>query len=109
MDFYMDEATGARIQRDVLLYMPHVALVEIRAAESLNAAKKISDIFHNLPMGLFRRPTREDFDVLLDELLERAQRWGMDDYIRNLNALALQSVGKAPRGGEEFTGERSGF
>lgn len=72
----MDEATGARIQRDVLLYMPHVALVEIRAAESLNAAKKISDIFHNLPMGLFRRPTREDFDVLLDELLERAQRGG---------------------------------
>ncbi|WP_123647452.1 hypothetical protein [Lysobacter enzymogenes] len=105
----MDEETAARIQRDVLLYMLHVALVEIRAAESLNAAKKISDIFHNLPMELSFRSTREDLDVLLDELLERAQRWGMDDYIRNLNALALRSVGKAPRGGEEFTGERSGF
>jgi hypothetical protein len=88
----MDEVRQAQIKRDALHYMLQVAFIEIRAADSLNAARKFSDVFHGLPMGLARCSSCEDYDAEFARLLERGRRWGLEDYLQNLRTMATQSV-----------------
>jgi hypothetical protein len=91
----MDEATA---KRRALHYMLTTALVEIRAAESLNAAVKFADVFHNLPMRLLDCTTAADFDAEYTKVLERSKLFGLEEYVQNLMKLATASV---PSSGKE--------
>ena len=95
----MTELFAARVKRDALHYLLQTALVEIRASESLPAARKFADVFHNLPMNLLRCSTCEDYDAEYARLLERARRWGLDGYLQRLLVVATEAV--ATRDGTE--------
>ena len=88
----MQTMRTTRVKRDALHYMLHVAFIEIRSANSLNAAKKFAYVFHNLPMGLLRCSTSEDYDAEFAKLMARAKRQGLDGYLQNLLASATKAV-----------------
>lgn len=79
--------------KNVFYYMLHVAFVEIRAAESLNAAKKLADVFHNLPMRLNKDLTDEDCQSIYKDLLENAKRYGLESYVEELKKMAETALG----------------
>ncbi|GAB2498480.1 hypothetical protein [Arenimonas alkanexedens] len=85
----MDESIA---KRKALHYMLATALIEIRASNTLNAAQKIADVFHNLPMGLLKCSASEDYDAEYAKLLQRAKRSGFEGYVRNLMVLATRTV-----------------
>ncbi len=68
--------------------MMQSAFIEIRASRSLNASKKFADIFHNLPMMLVRSTSDEDDQLIYEKLLKSAQRYNMEDYVKELRELA---------------------
>jgi hypothetical protein len=72
----------------MLLYMIHAAFVEIRAAKSTNAAAKFADTFHNVPMRLAVANTDSEYELIYDEIVERARRNGIEDYVLKLRSLA---------------------
>ena len=87
-----DDGKDVRIKRDALHYMLGAVLVEIRAANSVHAAKKFADVFHNLPMSLLSCVTSADYDAEFFKLLERSKRWELDAYIKGLRILAERVV-----------------
>ena len=87
-----EELEDARAKRNALHYMLGAAFIEIRAANSVQAAKKFADVFHNLPMGLLNCVTSEDYDAQFLKIQERAKRWELDTYVQNLRLLAEKAV-----------------
>lgn len=61
-----------------------IAFIEIRASDSLVAAKKIADTFHNLPMALMNCSTESDLIAARDAVIARATRNGIDAFVRQL-------------------------
>lgn len=88
----MDESFEAKVKRDALHFMLEAALIEIRASNSVNAAKKFADVFHNLPMALLKCSTSDDYDAQFLNLLERAKRSGLESYVQKLQAVAMRAV-----------------
>jgi hypothetical protein len=88
----MDESFEAKVKRETLHFMLEAALIEIRASNSLNAAKKFADVFHNLPMALLRCSTSDDYDTQFQNLLERAKRSDLDGYVQQLRVVATRAV-----------------
>lgn len=82
----------ARGKIDVFHHMLGLALIEIRAAESLDVASRIADVFHNVPMALINCSSSEDYDRKLDELIQRSRRAGLESYLRTLQSVAERSV-----------------
>jgi hypothetical protein len=89
-----DDSFDAKVKREALHFMLQTALIEIRAAGSLNAAKKFADVFHNVPMALLKCSTADDYDAQFLDLLERAKRSGLDSYIQDLQAVAMRAVSR---------------
>ena len=67
---------------EILLYMMHVAFVEIRAAKSQSAARKFADVFHNAPMKMLGGLSQEE---VLENVFDRARRNGLEEYISHLH------------------------
>ncbi|WP_421568823.1 hypothetical protein [Stenotrophomonas sp. PD6] len=88
----MSDDVEVRIKRDVLHFMMKVAFIEIRAATSLNVAKKYADIFHGLPMALLACSRVDDYDTQFARLLERAKRSGLETYVLELHEDAIRAV-----------------
>lgn len=84
----------ARGKRDVIHHMLSLALIEIRAAESMDVASRIASIFHAIPVALINCSSVEDFDGQLDALIQRSRRVGLEAYIRELQSTAERSVAK---------------
>lgn len=80
--------------RGVLHHMMKSAFIEIRASDSINASKKIADVFHALPTALLSCSTNDDYQFEYSKLLERAKRWGLDRYLENVKEMAIESVAK---------------
>lgn len=85
----------ARGKRDVIHHMLGLALIEIRAAESMDCASRIASIFHAVPAALINCSSVEDYDGQLDSLIQRSRRVGLEAYIRELQSTAERSVAKA--------------
>jgi hypothetical protein len=83
-----NDVDQVQVTRNALLWMLRAALLEIRAAETLNAAVKISDIFHVLPIALSRCASGEELEAQFSALVERARRHGMDSYVLALREAA---------------------
>lgn len=92
----MNESFEVKVKRDALHFMLEAAFIEIRASSSVNAAKKIADIFHSLPMALLKCSTSDDYDAQFLNLLERAKRSGLDSYVQKLQMIATQAVTRRP-------------
>jgi hypothetical protein len=88
----MEARSEVKVKRDALHFMLEAALIEIRASSSVNAAKKIADVFHSLPMALLRCSTSDDYDAQFLNLLERSKRSGLDIYVQELRAVAMRAV-----------------
>ena len=86
----------ALASRAVLHYMLKAALIEIRAAESIHAARRFADVFHHLPMRLLACSTSADYEVEFLHLSERAKRSGLEAYVEQLKVLAIRSCGGPP-------------
>ena len=82
--------TSADEMRKELHYMMGTAFMEIRAAESLAVSKKLASVFHNLPMRLLRCKTEGDYEAEFADLLDRAKRAGLEDYLLKLRQLAKE-------------------
>lgn len=87
-----EQLRAACLKRDALHYLLASAYIEVRVADSLPAAKKFADIFHNLPMRLLRCVTSEDYDAEFLELLNRSKRYNMNTYMQELMLLADKVV-----------------
>ena len=94
--WHMSMSRAAQVKRDALHYMMQTAFVEIRASGSLNSARKFADVFHNLPMRLLECTASEDYDAEFADMLERAKRWGLDQYLQRLLAMATEAVAAKP-------------
>jgi len=70
--------------REAFLYMLHIALVEIRASSKLEVSHRLADIFHNLPMQLSNDWSPDKSRKVLDTILSKSKKYGMDDYIEKL-------------------------
>jgi hypothetical protein len=88
----MGSDSDAETWRAVLHHMLGLALIEIRAVDSLDVATKIASIFHVLPMALLRCSTSEDYQVQLADVLERSKRVGLEKYVRGVLSVAEKSV-----------------
>ena len=68
---------GYDVSQDGLLKILGVALIEIRATESLRTARVLADIFHNVPAAVAnRRPP----DETLRRMLDCSDRHGEREY-----------------------------
>ncbi|MEL4892132.1 hypothetical protein PQU63_11765 [Xanthomonas protegens] len=76
----------------VLHFMLGAALIEIRASNSMGFIKKMADIFHNLPFALSKYSTAEEYDACLAELMNRARRFEMENYVEKLQIAAIRAV-----------------
>ena len=86
------EINKERELNKALFYMMHIAFVEIRSAESLNASKKFADVFHNVPLMLSKSSSvEEDFNIY-EKILEKSKRYDMEGYMESLKNKALKSV-----------------
>jgi len=81
-------AKKKRDMQKILSYMMHIAFVEIRSCNSLNAAKKFSDIFHKLPMMLLNSESDEEDLAIYEKLIDRSKRYDLQDYIKKLKVIA---------------------
>lgn len=62
-------------------YVLHIALIEIRAAESLKKAQVFADVIHNVPMMLSNERSEPE---IIAEIMMRAQRQGVDQSFSEL-------------------------
>lgn len=85
----------ARGKRDVVHHMLGLALIEIRAAESMDVASRIASIFHAVPVALINCASAEDYDRQLEGLIQRSRCVGLEAYIREVQSTAERSVAKA--------------
>ena len=88
----MNEAEEARVMRDALHFMLRAALLEIRASETVHAARKIADVFHVLPSALLQCSTKEDYEAELRGLLKKAANHGLADYVEKLRDVAILQI-----------------
>lgn len=88
----MDDQENERKMQVVLFYMLHIAFIEIRASESLNAAKKFADIFHNIPLMLNQSRNSQEDQKVYETLVGNAKRYGMEGYIDQLKVMALKNI-----------------
>ena len=91
----MNDPNQPQLMRDALHLMLRAALLEIRASESLNAARKIADVFHVMPSALLRCVGNEDYDAEYRKLIERATRHGLEDYVEKLKEAVTAKKGPA--------------
>lgn len=94
----MNDEFEARRKRDVVHHMLSLALVEIRAAESGDVARRIAGVFHAVPVALINCSSSEDYDRQLDEIIQRSRRAGLETYVRGLQSTAERSVAKSRPG-----------
>jgi hypothetical protein len=69
------------IDEALIFDMLGIALIEIRAAEKLEHAKKLADIFHNVPARLAKQLPPAD---ILDDMMNIAARYGASNYLDSL-------------------------
>jgi len=81
-----------------LHFMLGAVLVEIRASDSMEFIKNISNVFHNLPFSLLKCSTTGEYDACLADLMSRARRFGMEDYIEKLYVASVRAVKKNQEG-----------
>ena len=72
--------------------MLRFALIEIRASEKIENAKKIADIFHNLPSQLMSNFDEEQSVKAYELITKKARRYKMEDYITSLVREAKKSI-----------------
>lgn len=77
-----------------LHYMLQAAFIEIRASETIHAARKIADVFHALPLALLKCSTNEDYEKEFLSLKEKAKRWDLQEYLESLMVVAIRAVGQ---------------
>ncbi|MEM6480015.1 MAG: hypothetical protein AAF647_13380 [Pseudomonadota bacterium] len=70
-----------------LSQMLGIALIEIRAAESLERAQLWADVFHNVPGGLQRGIEPEE---IYAGMLGRAKRWGDSVWLERQREWAIR-------------------
>lgn len=68
-------------------YVLHIALIEIRAAESLKKAQMFADVMHNVPMMLSNERSEPE---IISEIMTKAKRQGVDQYFSKLFEMAEQ-------------------
>ena len=62
-------------------YVLYIALIEIRAAESLKKAQVFADVMHNVPMMLSNERSEQE---IISEIMMKAKRQGIDQYFLKL-------------------------
>lgn len=75
-------------------YVLHIALIEIRAAESLKKAQVFADVMHNVPMMLSNERLEPE---IISEIMTKAERQGVDQYFSKLFEMANrnQRIGRS--------------
>ncbi len=71
-----------------ITYVLHIALIEIRAAESLKKAQVFADVMHNVPMMLSNERSEPE---IITEIMSKAKRQGVDQYFSKLFEKAEKS------------------
>ncbi|MBX7500190.1 hypothetical protein K3181_01870 [Qipengyuania sp. YG27] len=78
-----------QVAEDDLLKILGVALVEIRATESLRTAQVLADIFHNVPAAVANRHPPEE---TLRRMLDCSDRHGEREYFDRFLSHYLSST-----------------
>lgn len=68
-----------------VLYVLHIVFVEIRAAKTLENARILADVVHNVPM-MIRNGTKQEQIIL--EMMRKAKRQGSESYFSKLFEMA---------------------
>jgi transcriptional regulator len=68
-----------------VLYVLHIALIEIRATENLKKARVFADVVHNVPSMIKAGRAEEE---IVEEVMLKANRQGVGDYFLKLFAKA---------------------
>ncbi|KQB97934.1 hypothetical protein AL073_03170 [Loktanella sp. 1ANDIMAR09] len=68
-----------------VLYVLHIALIEIRATDNIDKARIFADVVHNVPM-LVRADAAKD--EIVAKVMLNAKRQGVDDYFSKLFEMA---------------------
>lgn len=66
------------VDRSQILYMMHLALIEIRATQHLRTAQAIADVLHNVPLQLMNNLPNE---AILESIDVRADRLSVRKYV----------------------------
>lgn len=82
-------SNNAKISYDVILYMMHIAFIEIRAAEKIGKCKGLADIFHNVPNRISIGISADD---IIDHIYVVAKRRGQEEYINWLVDHSIQKI-----------------
>ena len=64
-----------------VLYVLHIALIEIRATENLKKARIFADVVHNVPT-MIKAGSPED--EIAAKVMLNAKRQGVDDYFSKI-------------------------
>lgn len=75
----------------LLLTVLCYAMIEIRAAETLQKAQTLADVFHNVPIGIALGRSPEDIRAKLDQT---ANRLDCQNYINSLFDSAVKNMEK---------------
>ena len=68
-----------------VLYVLHIALIEIWATENLKKARVFADVVHNVPSMIKAGRAEEE---IVEEVMLKANRQGVGDYFLKLFAKA---------------------
>lgn len=90
----MDKKYDTQELEAALYHLMHFAFIEIRSSESLNAAKKIADIFHNVPMLVHRASSSEDYLNIFEKISKSSSKYNLEEYIDKFKAIAFDQVKK---------------
>jgi hypothetical protein len=89
-----DDVDQAKQCRDALLWMLKAAFLDIRAADTLNYAAKIADVFHVLPTAMANCASVEELEAQFLAVVQRAKRHGLDSYILALRGVADKEISR---------------
>ena len=68
-----------------VLYVLHIALIEIRATDNIDKARTFSDVVHNVPMMVRADASKEE---IVAKVMLNAKRQGVEDYFSKLFGMA---------------------
>ena len=68
-----------------VLYVLHVALIEIRATENIKKAQIFADIVHNVPTMVMVGKTEKE---IFGKVMINAKRQGVEEYFSKLFEMA---------------------
>jgi hypothetical protein len=68
-------------------YVLHIALIEIRAADTLKKAQIFADVVHNVPLMLNNQRSEAD---IIEQIMTKAKRQGVDQYFFKLFDMAAK-------------------